>query len=173
MSRTVRIGVDVGGTFTDLLLHDPRRGVTWPGKLPTTPEAPNKAISAGIARLLEETDTAPRDVEGIVHGTTLVTNTLLERTGAVVGLLATSGFSDCLEMGRETRFDTTDLLARPARPLVPRHLRRGVPGRIAADGRELQPLDEAAVLAAVEDLVNQGIEALAVALMHSYRNAET
>ncbi len=172
MSRTVRIGVDVGGTFTDLLLHDPRRGLTWPGKLPTTPEAPNKAITAGIARLLEETDTAPRDVEGIVHGTTLVTNTLLERTGAVVGLLATSGFSDSLEMGRETRFDTTDLLARPARPLVPRHLRRGIPGRIAADGRELQPLDEAAVLAAVEDLANQGIEALAVALMHSYRNAE-
>lgn len=172
MSRTVRIGVDVGGTFTDLLLHDPRRGVTWPGKLPTTPHAPNEAITAGIARLLQETATAPGDVAGIVHGTTLVTNTLLERTGAVVGLLTTNGFSDVLEMGRETRFDTTDLLARPAQPLVPRHLRRGVPGRIAADGRELEPLDETAVRTAVEDLVGQGIEALAVALMHSYRNAE-
>ncbi|KDN78484.1 methylhydantoinase [Streptomyces olindensis] len=171
MSRTVRIGVDVGGTFTDLLLHDPRRGLVRPGKLPTTPHAPNEAITAGIARLLEETSTAPSDVAGIVHGTTLVTNTLLERTGAVVGLLTTSGFSDSLEMGRETRFDTTDLLARPARPLVPRHLRRGVPGRIAADGRELEPLDERAVLAAVRDLADQGVEALAVALLHSYRDA--
>jgi N-methylhydantoinase A len=103
MSRTVRIGVGVGGTFTDLLLHNPRRGLTWPGKLPTTPRAPHEAITAGIARLLEETSTAPKDVAGIVHGTTLVTNTLLERTGIVVGLLITSGFSDSLEMGRETR----------------------------------------------------------------------
>ncbi|MHC3472583.1 hydantoinase/oxoprolinase family protein [Streptomyces sp. 7R007] len=172
MSRTVRIGVDVGGTFTDLLLHDARRGLMWPGKLPTTPEAPNKAITAGITRLLKESDTVPGDIGGIVHGTTLVTNTLLERTGAVVGLLATSGFSDSLEMGRETRFDTTDLLARPAQPLVPRHLRRGVPGRIAADGRELEPLDETAVLTAVRDLVDLGIEALAVVLLHSYRNPE-
>ncbi|MBQ1092785.1 hydantoinase/oxoprolinase family protein [Streptomyces sp. B93] len=171
MTRTVRIGVDVGGTFTDLLLHDPRRGLTWPGKLPTTPHAPNEAITAGIARLLEETSTAPGDVAGIVHGTTLVTNTLLERTGAAVGLLTTSGFSDSLEMGREIRFDTTDLLARPAQPLVPRQLRRGVPGRITADGRELHPLDERAVRTAVDELVDQGIEALAVALLHSYRNA--
>lgn len=171
MNRTVRIGVDVGGTFTDLVLHDPRRGMIWPGKLPTTPHAPHEAITAGIARLLEETSTPPGDVAGIVHGTTLVTNTLLERTGAVVGLLTTSGFSDSLEMGRETRFDTTDLLARPAEPLVPRHLRRGVPGRLAADGSELQPLDERAVLAAVRELVERGIEALAVALMHSYRDA--
>lgn len=171
MSRSVRIGVDVGGTFTDLLLHDPRRGLTRPGKLPTTPHAPNEAITAGIARLLRETSTGPGDVKDVVHGTTLVTNTLLERTGAVVGLLTTAGFSDSLEMGRETRFDTTDLLARPARPLVPRHLRRGVPGRITADGRELEPLDEAAVVAAVEELTDQGVEALAVALLHSYRDA--
>ena len=118
MSRTVRIGVDVGGTFTDLLLHDPVRGLTWPGKLPTTPHAPNEAITAGIARLLAETATPARDVAGVVHGTTLVTNTLLERTGAVVGLLTTAGFRDVLEMAREIRFDTTDLLARPARPPV-------------------------------------------------------
>ncbi|QOV40884.1 hydantoinase/oxoprolinase family protein [Streptomyces ferrugineus] len=171
MSGTVRIGVDVGGTFTDLVLHDPRRGLTWPGKLPTTLHAPNEAITAGIDRLLEETSTSPGDVADIVHGTTLVTNTLLERTGAVVGLLTNSGFSDVVEMGRETRFDTTDLHARPAEPLVPRHLRRGVPGRITADGRELEPLDDSAVRTAVEDLVGRGVEALAVALLHSYRNA--
>ncbi|MGP4029368.1 hydantoinase/oxoprolinase family protein [Actinomadura sp. 3N407] len=172
MSRTVRIGVDVGGTFTDLLLHDPRRGLTRPGKLPTTPHAPNEAITTGIGRLLRETRTAPGDIAGIVHGTTLVTNTLLERTGAVVGLLSTRGFGDIVEMGRETRFDTTDLHARPAPPLVPRDLRRGVPGRITADGREETALDEEAVLTAVADLAGRGIRALAVALLHSYRNAD-
>jgi N-methylhydantoinase A len=172
MSRTVRIGVDVGGTFTDLLLHDPARGLTWPGKLPTTPHAPNEAITAGIARLLAETGTPAQDVAGVVHGTTLVTNTVLERTGAVVGLLTTKGFSDTLEMAREIRFDTTDLHARPAEPLVPRRLCRGVRGRIAADGTELEPLDEDDVLAQVRDLLAQGIEALAVAMLHSYRNDE-
>lgn len=170
MSRTVRIGVDVGGTFTDLLLHDPVRGLTWPGKLPTTPHAPNEAITAGIARLLAETATPARDVAGVVHGTTLVTNTLLERTGAVVGLLTTEGFRDVLEMAREIRFDTTDLLARPARPLVPRHRCRGVRGRIAADGSELEPLDEDGVLAQAGFLVEQGVEAVAVALLHAYRD---
>jgi N-methylhydantoinase A len=170
MSRTVRIGVDVGGTFTDLLLHDPARDLTWPGKLPTTPHAPNEAITEGIARLLAETGTPARDVAGVVHGTTLVTNTLIERTGAVVGLLTTKGFSDTLEMGREIRFDTTDLLARPADPLVPRHLCRGVRGRIAADGTELAPLDEGEVLAQVRELLEQGVEAVAVALLHSYRD---
>ena len=170
MSRSVRIGVDVGGTFTDLLLHDPERDLTWPGKLPTTPQAPNEAIREGVQRLLEETGTAPADVAGIVHGTTLVTNALLERTGAVVGLLTTEGFSDVLEMGREIRFDTSDLLARPADPVVPRHLRLGVPGRIGADGVELEPLDEAAVLRRLDELVALGVEAIAVAMLHSYRN---
>ncbi|MFB4276821.1 hydantoinase/oxoprolinase family protein [Nonomuraea sp. MTCD27] len=170
MSRTVRIGVDVGGTFTDLLLHDPARNLTWPGKLPSTPHAPNEAITAGIARLLAETATPAGDVAGVVHGTTLVTNTLLERTGAVVGLLTTRGFRDTLEMAREIRFDTTDLLARPADPLVPRHLCRGVRGRIAADGTELEPLDEAEVLAQVRELLDRGVEAVAVALLHSYRD---
>jgi N-methylhydantoinase A len=157
VSGSTRIGVDVGGTFTDLLLHDPDRGLTHTGKLPTTPHAPHEAITAGISRLLAETDTRPADVAGIVHGTTLVTNTLLERTGAVVGLLATAGFSDSLEMGRETRFDTTDLHARPAAPLVPRHLRRGVPGRLAADGTELEAVDEDSVLADVADLIEHGV----------------
>jgi N-methylhydantoinase A len=170
MSRTVRIGVDVGGTFTDLLLHDPARDLTWPGKLPTTPHAPHEAITAGIARLLAETGTPARDVAGVVHGTTLVTNTLLERTGAVVGLLTTHGFRDILEMGREIRFDTTDLLARPARPLVPRHLCRGVRGRLAADGTELEPLDEDDVLAQAGYLLERGVEAVAVALLHAHRD---
>ncbi|WP_282083067.1 hydantoinase/oxoprolinase family protein [Streptomyces tendae] len=169
MSGSARIGVDVGGTFTDLLLHDPDRNLTHTGKLPTTPHAPHEAITAGVARLLAETGTRPSDVSAIVHGTTLVTNTLLERTGAVVGLLATAGFSDSLAMGRETRFDTTDLHARPAAPLVPRHLRRGVPGRLAADGTELEAVDDATVLRHVTELIDLGVEALAVVFLHSCR----
>ena len=168
MTGTTRIGVDVGGTFTDLLLYDPARGLTATGKRPTTPAAPNEAITAGITRLLAETGTAPEDVAGIVHGTTLITNTVLERTGARVGLIATEGFRDSLEMGRETRFDTTDLFAAPAPVLVPRDLRLGVPGRMSAGGVELTPLDEDAVLRTVVLLADRGVEALAVALLHSY-----
>jgi N-methylhydantoinase A len=170
MSRTVRIGVDVGGTFTDLLLYDEARELTLAGKLPTTPHAPQEAIIEGIVRLLAESDTAPGQVGTIVHGTTLVTNTLLERTGATVGLLTTEGFADVLEMARETRFDPADLHARPAAPLVPRHLRRGIRGRIAADGTEIEELDDAAIVAAVDSLLAQGVAALAVSFLHSYRN---
>ena len=170
MTRTVRIGVDVGGTFTDLLLYDQDGGATHAGKLPTTPHAPHEAIIAGIARLLTESGTAPGRVATIVHGTTLVTNTLLERTGATVGLLTTAGFADVLEMARETRFDTADLHARPAAPLVPRHLRRGIRGRIAADGTEIEALDDAEIVAVVDSLLAMGAEALAVSFLHSYRN---
>lgn len=170
MSGSVRIGIDVGGTFTDLLLYDPLRDLTWPGKLPTTPHAPNEAIAEGVRRLLAETGTDPADVATVIHGTTLVTNTLLERTGAMVGLLATQNFSDTLEMGREIRFDTSDLMARPADPLVPRHLRRGVSGRMNAAGAEIVPLDEEMVLRQLASLVDEGVESLAVSLLHSYRN---
>lgn len=165
---STRIGVDVGGTFTDLLLHDPERGVTWNGKLPTTPHAPHEAIVEGVERILRETQTRPADVSGVVHGTTLVTNTVLERTGARVGFLATRGFRDVPEMGQETRFDTTDLFARPAPPLVPRDMRREVQGRLAVDGTEIEPLHDEDVLTQIADLVSRGAEALAVCLLHSY-----
>ena len=170
MRRSTRIGVDVGGTFTDLVLHDPARGLTRTGKLPTTPDAPSRAIVAGIERLLRETGTAASQVSGIVHGTTLITNTLLERTGAKVGLITTEGFRDILEMGREIRYDVTDLHARPAPVLVPRHRRVGVPGRVTADGAERSPLDETAVCRAACGLVESGIDSLAIAFLHSYAN---
>ncbi|HEX8006878.1 MAG TPA: hydantoinase/oxoprolinase family protein [Trebonia sp.] len=171
MAKTARIGVDVGGTFTDLVLHDDARGLTHTGKLLTTQDAPSRAVTGGIQRLLAETDTAMNQVAGIVHGTTLITNTVLERTGGRVGLLTTEGFRDILEMGREIRYDVDDLHARPAPVIVPRHLRHGVPGRITADGSEHTPLDTEAVLKAVRSLVDEsGIEALAIAFLHSYAN---
>jgi N-methylhydantoinase A len=171
MRRTARIGVDVGGTFTDLVLHDEARGLTAIGKLLTTPEAPNRAVVEGIRQLLADTNTAAGQVGSVVHGTTLITNTVLERTGATVGLITTDGFRDILEMGREIRYDVEDLHARPAPVLVPRHLRHGVAGRMRADGTEHAPLDEQAVVKAARSLADgNGVEALAIAFLHSYAN---
>ena len=109
----VRIGVDVGGTFTDLVLHDPARDLVHTGKLLTTPEDPSVAIIEGLARLLREAEVSPGDVHSVVHGTTLVTNAIIERKGATVGLLTTEGFRDSIEIGRETRYDLYDLFLEP------------------------------------------------------------
>ncbi|MDR6530197.1 N-methylhydantoinase A [Caulobacter rhizosphaerae] len=169
--KTIRIGVDIGGTFTDFVLHDETRRLTRPGKRLTTPESPGRAIIEGVQRLLDETGSTIAQVHSIVHGTTMITNTVLERTGAKVGLLASEGFRDILEMGREIRYDVDDLMLQPPPVIVPRRLRIGVPGRLLANGAEHQPLDEAAVAAAVRFLVEEEkVEALAIAFMHAYRN---
>ena len=166
---TARIGVDVGGTFTDLVLHDAARNIVRTGKLLTTPDDPSEAIINGIARILREADLSPADVHSVIHGTTLVTNTIIERTGATIGLLCTDGFRDSIEIGRETRYDLYDLFLETPAILVPRHRRLEIPERIAVDGRVLKPLDEAAVAAAAKQLVEQDkVEAIAIAFMHSY-----
>jgi len=171
VNRTARIGVDIGGTFTDFVFHDEARGLTRTGKRLTTPDQPSRAIVEGIQRLLAETGTEAGQLAGIVHGTTLITNTVLERTGAKVGLLATEGHRDVLEMGRESRYDVDDLFLTPVPVIVPRRLRRGVRGRLLADGREHAPLSVEDVQREVRVLVEgEGIEALAIAFLHSYRN---
>lgn len=171
MEKTTRIGVDIGGTFTDLVLHDDVRALTWTGKRLTTPEAPSRAIVEGVQRLLDETATDIAQVHSIVHGTTLITNTVLERTGARVGLITTEGFRDMLEMGREIRYDVDDLYAQPATAIVPRQRRLGVGGRLRVDGSEHAPLDEPALLEAARRLVEEHeIEALAIAFLHAYAN---
>ncbi len=165
------IGIDVGGTFTDLVMHDAEHARTHTAKLLTTPEDPSRAIIDGIRRLLEASGVRIDQIARIVHGTTLITNTVLERTGAKVGLITTEGFRDILEMGREIRHDAADLYARPAPVLVPRHVRIGVPERITADANELIPLNEPAVLKAAQELVDgHGAQALAIAFLHSYAN---
>lgn len=168
---TARIGVDVGGTFTDLVLHDRARNLSWTGKRLTTPEDPGRAILDGIGHLLRESHTDISQVGTIVHGTTLVTNTLLERSGAKTALITTAGFRDVLEIGREIRFDVDDLYARHAPALVPRRLCRGVGERMRADGSEHTPLDESDLLRIAKELVeDEGIEALTVGFLHSYAN---
>jgi N-methylhydantoinase A len=170
MTKTARIGVDVGGTFTDLVLHDPTRDLVHTGKLLTTPDDPSAAIISGVIRLLREVDLTAADLHSVIHGTTLVTNTIIERTGAKVGLLTTDGFRDSIEIGKETRYDLYDLFLDPPPTLVPRHRRLEIPERVSADGDLLLPLDEAAVERAARQLVDRdGCEALAIAFMHSYR----
>lgn len=170
---SARLGVDVGGTFTDLVLHDSRRNLVHTGKLLTTPNDPSEAIVGGIRRLLAEVGLRAADLYSIVHGTTLVANTVIERTGATVGLIATEGFRDVIEIAREIRYDLYDLFLEAPPTLVPRRRRREVPERLDADGQTLLPLDEAAVAQAARDLVaNEGSEALAISFMHAYRNPQ-
>lgn len=164
------IGVDVGGTFTDLVGLDDRSGRIYRAKLLTSPSDPERAIMDGIRRLLDYATGRPEDITTIVHGTTLAANALIERKGARVGVLTTEGHRDTLEMGYEFRYDLYDLSMTRAEPLVPRWLRLGIMERIDAEGTVLRPLDEAGVVQAAKALVGQGIESLAICFLHSYRN---
>src|SRR5512145_982537 len=165
-----RIGVDIGGTFTDLVLVDEATGAVSVGKLLTTPKEPAQAVEQVVVTLLHDAGRRAADVAALIHGTTLATNALIERKGARTGLLTTAGFRDALEIGREGRYDMYDLFIDPPAPLVPRHLRLEVPERIAADGAVLRPLEATGARAAITALLAEGVEAIAISLLHAYRN---
>ena len=167
---TGRLGVDIGGTFTDLVWVDDLTGQVRVGKLLTTPKDPAQAVEQGVLGLLQEAGAAAGDVRGLIHGTTLATNALIERKGARTGLLSTAGFRDALEIGREGRYDMYDLFIDPPAPLAPRHLRHEVSERVGADGAIARPLDEAGAQAAIAALLAEGVEAVAISLLHAYRN---
>ena len=170
IGKRIRVGVDVGGTFTDFVLVDEKRDLIFTGKRLTTPEDPSLAITDGLDRLVSESGTSVPELDTVVHGTTLVANTIIERKGAKVGLITTKGFRDSLEMGREIRYDLYDLFFEKPEPLVPRFLRQPVDERIDAKGNVLRPLDENTLGAAVEKLVAEGVEAIAICFMHAYAN---
>ena len=171
MDKRIRIGVDVGGTFTDFVLVDEDRDLIYTGKRLTTPDDPSRAIAGGVERLLAEAGTEAGGVHSVVHGTTLVTNTIIEQTGAKVGLITSRGFRDALEMGREIRYDLYDLFLEAPPTLVPRRLRREVAQRHAPDGEELLPFDADEFRAVARDLIEQEkVDAIAVCFMHAYRN---
>jgi N-methylhydantoinase A len=165
-----RIGVDIGGTFTDFALFDASGGKMSVHKRLTTPHDPSEAVLEGIDALLEREAVAIADVGDVVHGTTLVTNAVIERRGAVTGMLATAGFSDILDMGFERRYDLFDLRVKYASPLVPRRLRLEVSERVRFDGSVESPLDEAAVKSAAARFRELGVEAVAVCFLHAYAN---
>ena len=163
-----RIGADIGGTFTDVVLETPTRRHST--KLLTTYDAPERALLDGVTLLLAEAGLGATDVGLVVHGTTLATNALIERRGARTALLTTEGFRDVLEMGTESRFDQYDIAMDKPPPLIPRPLRLTVRERVAADGAVLLPLDEAGVLAAAEVFRREAVQSVAVGFLHSYVN---
>ena len=166
----VRLGVDVGGTFTDFVVFDPETGSFSVGKTLTTSSDLSLGIIKGTGEATERAGFEVRDVSQVTYGTTMVANLLLERKGVKVGLVATEGFRDILETGTEQRYDMYDLTARRAEPLVPRHLRRTVRERIGWDGEVLAPLEPAELDPIMDRFEAEGVETVAVALLHSYRN---
>ncbi len=161
-----RIGVDVGGTFTDVVID--HAGGRASAKVPTAPDRPETGVVEGIGAALERAGAAPEAVGLVIHGTTLATNALIERKGAKTALLTTEGFRDSIEMAYEHRFEQYDLYMERPEPLAPRELRLGVPERLAADGSVLLALDEAAVAAHAAFFRQEGVEAVAVGFLHSY-----
>ena len=171
MHRRKRIGVDVGGTFTDFVFVDEERDLIFTGKQLTSASDPSIAICEGIERIAREANVELAGLDGVVHGTTLVANTIIERTGAKVGLITTRGFRDVLEVGSEMRFDLYDLFLEKAEPLAPRDLRLTVDERIDSEGIVMRPMDEAGLRAAAHVLVDGGVEAIAVCFINSYANS--
>ena len=165
-----RLGVDIGGTFTDLVVVDETTGAVRVGKVLTTSKDPAQGVEQGVQALLGDAGVAHDAVHAVVHGTTLATNALIERKGARTALLTTAGFRDTLEIRSEGHYDMYDLLIDPPAPLVPRHLRREVPERLLAEGSVLRPLDESAARRVIAALVDEGVEALAICLLHAYVN---
>ncbi|MCC7284188.1 MAG: hydantoinase/oxoprolinase family protein, partial [Acetobacteraceae bacterium] len=168
-----RIGIDVGGTFTDLVAVDGQGSVVH-AKSASTPADQSVGVMEGLARLAEAIGIAREvllgDAERIVHGTTVATNALLERKGARVGLLTTSGHIDILEMREGLKDDRYDLRQPPPEPLVPRNLRIGVSERVRPDGRIETPLSTASVNEGVATLKQAGVDSVAVCYLHSYRD---
>ena len=168
----LRIGADIGGTFTDLVLISDDGKQFHFGKVLTTPRQPDDAVVAGIGKVLDETGATRTNVANVVHGTTLFTNALIERKGARTALITTKGFRDAIEIGREHRYDIYDLYIRRPEPLAPRRLRFELDERVLADGSVRKGLDGEEVERLAHELMNAGVEAVAVSLIHSYANDE-
>lgn len=169
MSRVARIGVDIGGTFTDIVLALPD-GRIHVNKTTTTPVDPGEGVAAGIAAVLAEARFDPRQVAEVVHGTTVASNTILQKVGARTGLLTTHGFRDVLEIGRIRTPGMFDLAWSKPEPLVPRRWRLEALERMAADGSVVRVLDEGSVRQAAAIFLAEQVEAVAVCFINSYVN---
>ena len=167
-AKLTRIAVDIGGTFTDVALD-------WEGgcttvKCLTTTQAPEEGVLSGITTTLDHAGIDPGDVDLLVHGTTLATNAIIERQGAVSALITTAGFRDIVETGYENRYDQYDIYLDKRAPLIPRRRRFGVPERISANGDVLVSLDENDILKLIPTLEQQQVSSVAVGFLHSYVN---
>ncbi|WP_426954921.1 hydantoinase/oxoprolinase family protein [Muricoccus radiodurans] len=165
----MRIGIEIGGTFTDLiLLRDGQSPVTL--KVSSTPSDPSEGALLGVRKLLEKAGAPWDGVEEVLHGSTVATNSLIERKGARAALLTTAGFEDVLLIGRQEKTRIYDQFYRRPSPLVPREAIFGIPERLGPDGAVVTPLDEAALMATVHRAVEAGVTSVAVAFLHAYRN---
>jgi 5-oxoprolinase (ATP-hydrolysing)/N-methylhydantoinase A len=168
-----KIGIDVGGTFTDFVVTNEGEPPRY-FKTPSTPHDPSEGVMAGLEDAAQAYDLSVHEfldtTELVIHGSTVATNTLVERKGAKVGLITTDGFGDLLEMREGLKEDRYNLRMTPVEPLVPRYLRMGIPERVRADGSVFTPLDERALDRELEYLRQEGVEALAVCFLFSYLN---
>ncbi|MFB0875832.1 MULTISPECIES: hydantoinase/oxoprolinase family protein [unclassified Sphingobium] len=165
-----RIGVDVGGTFTDFTITNSQSGENLYYKISSTPADPSDAIVSGIAQIIELFAIAPETISYIGHGTTVATNMIIERRGVPTGLVTTKGFRDVLAIGRQTRPSLYDMAVRKPDPLVERYRRLEVDERLNARGECLSPLDEAELERVLDELAGTGVEAIAISFLHTYRN---
>ncbi|MED5226164.1 MAG: hydantoinase/oxoprolinase family protein [Pseudomonadota bacterium] len=165
---TVSLAIDIGGTFTDAVLELGKQ--RFAAKVLTTKDRPEEGFLAAAAKVIRIANLQPNDVDLVIHGTTLATNAIIERTGAKTALIATDGFTDSLEIAYEHRFEQSDLFMERPKPLVPRHLRLGIKERIASDGSVLIPLDENSVKEAVMKCKEEKVEAIAIGFLHCYAN---
>jgi N-methylhydantoinase A len=169
-SPNYRIGVDIGGTFTDVVLWNVAGDETRQTKLLTTPDDPSRAVIDGIKQILCDANILPQDVEAVIHGTTLVANALIERKGVKTGLITTKGFRDVLEIGREWRYDLFDLAIEMPPPLAERPVRAEVEERIDAAGNVLQKLEISKVDSIASEFKKRGVQSIGVCLLHAYQN---
>ena len=169
-SSKIRLGLDIGGTFTDVALEVGERRFT--AKTLTTPSAPEDGVLAAMRSVTAQAGIEPQQVGLVVHGTTLATNAVIERKGARTALLTTEGFRDVVEIRHENRFEQYDINIDLPAPLVPRRLRFPVRERIDAQGKVLVPLDESSLARALESLAAQQVEAVAVGFLHSFTNPD-
>ena len=167
-----QLGIDIGGTFTDVVLLDESNDKLYFGKTLTTYGDPTDGIVNGIKQVLTDNQVSGKDVRRILHGTTLVTNAIIERKGAKTGLITTAGFEDVLEIGRELRYDIYDLNIQMPKPLVPRNLRVGVTERVDKKGTIVTDIDKDELKSSVQKLIDQGVEAIAVCYMFGFMNPD-
>ena len=167
-----RLGVDIGGTFTDFVLQNEQTGELVIDKQLTTPKDPSEAVLDGLYRLLEQQGIGLADVRQIIHGTTVASNVVLERKGIGVGLITTRGFKDVLQIGRQKKHDMYDLRQRKATPLLSQRFIFEVTERMQYDGSVLIPLNEDEVRQSTRQMVKLGIRSVAVCFLHSYKNPE-
>lgn len=166
----IRLGADIGGTFTDIALDI--RGILYSTKILTNYTAPEQAILDGIKIVTDQAGISPADLDIIIHGTTLATNALIERRGAKTAFVTTEGYRDVIEMRSENRFEQYDLNLKLPTPLVSREHRFTVKGRMNAQGKELKPLDEAKLVEIADQILSGGFATVAIGFIHSYMNPE-